>query len=169
MIKRLLFLAIIAGIITLGVREYVVEGIYVASGSMEPTLTVGTHLFLEKVTFKFKKPAYGDIVVFPSPVTMEKDLIKRVIGLPGDTIEIRSKAVYRNGSALDEPYVKHTRATEALEDDNLAPITIPADMAFVLGDNRDESNDSRDWKDEKTGEHHYFIALDSIKGKLIHL
>jgi signal peptidase I len=157
----------IAGIITLGVREYVIEGIYVASASMEPTLPVGTHLFLEKVTIKFKTPGYGDIVVFPSPVTKAHDLIKRIIGLPVDSIAIRNKAVYRNGTKLDEPYVKHTRPNEALEGDDLGPVTVPAGMAFVLGDNRDESGDSRDWKDSN-GEHHYFIAINSIKGKVIH-
>lgn len=167
--KRLLYLAAIAGVLSLAIRGYVVEGIYVASASMEPTLRVGTHLFLDKASLRFRGARFGEIVVFPSPVADKKDLIKRIIGLPGDTIEIRRKAVFRNETALQEPYVQYTRPNELLKGDNLGPLVVPAGMVFVLGDNRDESGDSRDWKDEATGEHRYFIPISSIKGRVIQL
>ena len=167
MFRRLIFLVALAGILTIGVREYIIEGIYVASGSMLPTLTVGTNYFLEKISIKYKNPGYGDIIVFPSPVLNEHGLIKRLIGLPGDIIEIKEKIVYRNGIKLYEPYVQHTRINEMLKGDNIGPLTVSEGMAFVMGDNRDESGDSRDWKDKDTGEHIYFIPLSSIQGKII--
>ena len=167
MIKRLLFLFFIAAFITVFFRTFVLEGIYVASASMEPTLPVGTNYFLEKVTLKFTKPKRGDIVVFPSPVEPGKDLIKRVIGTGGDTIEIRRKEVFLNGAKLEEDYVKHTRSTEMLVGDNLGPLEVPENMIFVMGDNRDESGDSRDWKDKGNEEHIYYIPVEKIKGKII--
>lgn len=169
MIKRLLFLTVVAGVLAIFFRAFVVEGIYVSSGSMEPTLPVGMHLFLDKVSVKVRAPRHGEIVVFPSPVARRRDLIKRVIGLPGDTITIRYKRVYRNDAMLPEPYVQYTRGNELLEGDNLGPLVVPAGMVFVLGDNRDESGDSRDWKDEATGEHRYFIQISSIKGRVLQL
>ena len=96
-------------------------------------------------------------------------MIKRVIGLPGEAIEIRGKKVFINGSALDEPYAAFKRKDEILVGDNLGPIKIPADSFFVMGDNRDESGDSRDWKDAATGEHIYFVSGKDIKGRLIQL
>lgn len=169
MIKRLLFLTAVAGVAAIALRAFVVEGIYVSSGSMEPTLPVGMHLFLDKVSVKMRVPRHGEIVVFPSPVARGRDLLKRIIGLPGDTIYIRKKRVYRNDELLAEPYVQYTRADELLEGDNLGPLVVPAGMVFVLGDNRDESGDSRDWKDAVTGEHHYFIPIGSIKGRVLQL
>lgn len=165
--KRLAFLAAIAVIAAVFVRLFVFEGIYVASGSMEPTLPVGTNLFLEKISYHFRPPRRGEVVVFPLPFKGEKDLIKRVIALPGETIEIRDKAVYINGNLIKEEYVKFTRKNEALEGDNIGPLKVPKKNIFVMGDNRDESNDSRDWKDPETGEHRYFIPVRSIKGRLI--
>jgi signal peptidase I len=167
MIKRLIFLFFIAAVLTVFLRTFVIEGIYVASASMEPTLPVGTNYFLEKVTIRFIKPRRGDIVVFPSPVEPGKDLIKRVIGTGGDTIEIKRKEVFLNGIKLEEEYVKHTRSAEMLVGDNLGPLEVPADMVFVMGDNRDESGDSRDWKDKGTDEHIYYIPVEKIKGKII--
>ncbi|MBN1823717.1 MAG: signal peptidase I [Endomicrobiales bacterium] len=156
----------IAAVFTVIVRTFVVEGIYVATASMEPTLAVNTDLFLDKVTYLFRKPRRGEIVVFPSPVS-EKDLIKRVIAIPGDNIAIRAKRVFLNGKRLDERYVKYSRATELLVGDNLGPIRVPDGMLFVMGDNRDESRDSRDWIDPETEEPMYFIAIERIKGKII--
>jgi signal peptidase I len=167
MIRRLVFLYFIAAVCTIFLRTFVVEGIYVASASMEPALPVNTHLFLETITLRFHKPSRGDIVVFRSPVDPGRDLIKRVIALPGDTIEIKEKVVYLNAAELKEDYVQHTRALELLEGDNMGPLTVPEDAVFVMGDNRDESGDSRDWKDGKTGERRYFVPIKSIKGKII--
>ncbi|MFH1369638.1 MAG: signal peptidase I [Elusimicrobiota bacterium] len=167
MIRRLLFLLAIGVAATLLLRTFVIEGIYVASTSMEPTLKMGSSFFLEKLTYMFREPKRNDFIVFPSPETENYDLIKRVIAVEGDTIEIRDKAVYINGVKLAENYVKHTRPREILVGDNLGPFEIPRGMLFVMGDNRDESEDSRDWKNPETGKHSYFIPVSAVKGKLI--
>jgi len=167
MSKRIWLLIAVGVILALFIRSFVLEGIYVASASMEPTLAVGSKFFLEKVTYYFREPAKGDIVVFPSPVKKDYDLIKRVIATAGDTLEIRDKTVFLNGQALSENYVKHTRSSELLVGDNLGPLQVPAGALFVMGDNRDESGDSRDWKDPATGDHIYFVAVGSVKGKIL--
>ena len=166
--KRLLFLVSIAAVAAVILRTFVIEGIYVASASMEPTLPSGTDYFLEKLTVHFSKPERGDIVVFPSPVEPGKDLIKRVIAKGGDRIEIKNKVVLLNGKQIEEKYVKHTRMKEILQGDNVNTMEVPEGEVFVMGDNRDESGDSRDWKDGKTGEHVYFVPVERIKGKIIH-
>lgn len=165
--KRLIYLILIAIIIGFFVRRYVIEMIYIASASMEPTLEIGTKLFVEKITYRFRTPTHNEIVVFPSPIDQNKELVKRVIGLPDDIIAIRNKIVYRNNKRLDEPYVKYTRKEETLLGDNVDSLKVPEGYIFVLGDNRDESNDSRDWKEPQTGEFIRFIAIDKIKGKIM--
>jgi signal peptidase I len=167
MLKRLLFLFAIAGVGALFVRTFVAEGVYVASASMAPTLPQGEHLFLEKVTYRLRPPRRGEVVVFPSPLQDGKDLIKRVIALPGETVEIRNKTVSVNGAVLSEKYAVFTRPDEILQGDNLGPLLVPAGAVFVLGDNRDESGDSRDWLDPVTGQHMYYVPIKSIKGKII--
>lgn len=102
----------------------------------------------------------GDIIVFMFPEDETKDFIKRVIGLPGDTVEIRNKSVFVNGSALNEPYVQYVDPAvlphQIQPRDNLGPLTVPADAYFVMGDNRDQSLDSRFWG---------YVKRDKIKGK----
>jgi signal peptidase I len=167
MIKRLVFLLLIAVAGTVLLRTFVVEGIYVASASMEPTLHVGTDFFLDKLTPHFTRIKRGDIVVFPSPVEPGKDLIKRVIGVGGDNLEIKNKEVFLQGVKLEESYVKYTRSSEILAGDNLGPLAVPDGTVFVMGDNRDESGDSRDWKNKETGQHIYFVPCDKVKGRII--
>jgi signal peptidase I len=93
----------------------------------------------------------GDIIVFKYPIEPERDFIKRVIGLPGDTIELKAKKVYVNGQPLDEPYVHFLTSSEGAEvtsinvRENYGPVTVPSDQYFVMGDNRDNSQDSRYW------------------------
>lgn len=104
-------------------------------------------------------PEHGDIVVFEYPRDPSKDYIKRVIGLPGDTIEIRNKVVYRNDKALEEPYVQFVRPVgQAGLGDNMPRITVPEGKYFMMGDNRDQSSDSRFWG---------FADRSSIKGKAL--
>jgi len=167
MVRRLIFLAVIAAVIALLLRIFVIEGIFVASASMEPTFAVGRQLFLEKIVLKFREPKRGEVIVFPSPVKKGKDLVKRVIALPGDTVEIKDKVVFLNGEKLNEMYVQFTRPYERLKGDNIKEITIPEGMVFVMGDNRDESNDSRDWIDPALDERIMFISINSIKGRVI--
>ncbi len=161
---RLLFLFGIALAVVLPLRLWVVEPIYIASASMEPTLPVGTHLFMDRLTLSFRDPRRGDIIVFRSPVGEDLDLVKRVIGVPGDVVELREKKVFVNGKEQDEPYVQHTRANENLSGDTMGPLTVPAGSLFVLGDNRDESKDSSVWRDPSTGRPVYFLNIDAVRG-----
>jgi signal peptidase I len=147
--SRFLRLALLAVVIFAFLHWFVFESISVASGSMEPTLPVGTHAVLDKVTLRFRPPRRGDIVSFRSPVGKAGEYLKRVIALPGDTVELRSKKVVLNGVEQTEPYVKHTRPDERLAGDTMGPVTMPKDCLFVLGDNRDESDDSSVWVDEE--------------------
>jgi signal peptidase I len=166
-LKRLFFIAgaTLAGVFL--VRTYLVEGIYIASASMEPAFPVGTHLFLNKRAYQFRSPKRGDVIVFPDPVDTDKDLVKRVIAVGGETVEIRKKQVTINGQPLEEPYALHLRGDTPLNGDNVGPIVVPEGGVFVLGDNRDFSGDSRDWKDFRTGQWIPFISIGSIKGRII--
>lgn len=161
-VLRLLRLFGIALAVVLPMRAWVAEPIYVASPSMEPTLRVGTMLILDKLTLHARDLRRGDILSFRSPVE-DRDLLKRVIGLPGETVELKAKAVYIDGKPLEEPYAVHSRPDEKLVGDTLGPIVVPEDGVFVLGDNRDESNDSTVWKD-KEGHPVYFLRFRHIQG-----
>ena len=163
--KRLLFLILLGCGGAYFARAYVVEGIIIASASMEPTLPVGIRYFLNKTAYRFSSPQRGDVVVFPSPVE-KKDLVKRIIGLPGDEIKIVEKDIFRNGEKIYERYVKHTRAADRLVGDNLEVGKVPPGHVFVMGDNRDESGDSRDWLD-KEGKHLFFVKIADLKGRLM--
>ena len=132
---------------------------------MEPTLPVDTHYLVNRWVYYVRSPKRGDIIVFKSPVDQEKGLIKRVIGIPGDHVEIRSKQIYLNGHYLSEPYTIHKRPDERLVGDNIAPPSVPPGRVFVLGDNRDESEDSSVWKDPRDGEHIYFVNEKDIEGR----
>lgn len=131
---------VLAGIIFLGVQSTVQHTVVITS-SMEPSLLVGQHLLINKMIFKFQKPQRGDIVVFTPPGNLKGDYIKRIIGLPGDSIEIKDGVVFihQNGESfpLFEPYIKEAARSPFKRD------KIPANEYFVLGDNRNNSSDSR--------------------------
>lgn len=169
MLKEYSEALIIAIILALIIRSFFIQAFKIPSGSMLETLQIGDHLLVSKILYgvkvpfthymlaEFSDPQHGDIIVFEFPEDTSKDFIKRVIGLPGDTIEIRDKAVYRNGEKLDEPYAQHTDSiTNSSRRDNMPPITVPEGKYFVMGDNRDESYDSRFWG---------FVDRNKIKGK----
>lgn len=119
---------------------FVVQGYRVYGSCMEPNLYTGDRLLGNKFIYRFDEPARGDVVVFKYPLDPSKVYIKRIVGLPGDTVEMRRGAVYLNGAEMDEQtYVK-----KAAHGD-FPPETVPPEHVFVLGDNRDESNDSRSW------------------------
>jgi signal peptidase I len=162
-VRRWLFLIVLGAAGAYAVRRFVVEGIYVASESMAPTLPVGRHILVNKMAYDFSSPRRGDIVMFDSPVDPGRGLVKRVIALPGDHIEIRKKQVLLNGVALDEPYVQHTRPNELLQGDDEPDVVVPKDTLFVMGDNRDVSGDSRDWKDAD-GHWAPFLPMDKVRG-----
>ena len=167
--KRFLYLVCLAVGITWVIRTFLFDTISVASGSMEPTLAVGNHYFVNRWVYYLHSPARGDIIVFKSPVDQETGFIKRVIAVAGDSIELREKHVILNGKALEEPYTIYKRAKELLDGDNLGPLQVPEGDVFALGDNRDESFDSTTWKDPKTKEHIYYLPLRNIKGRLIQI
>ena len=139
---------------------------YIASESMAPTLYLGQRLIMDKLAFKFRAPARGEIIVFSSPVGEDHESVKRVIAVPGDTVEIKNKEVRVNDKKLFEPYAQHTRPNEDLDGDNLGPLTVPIGGLFMLGDNRDNSGDSATWRDPATGQKIYFLPLSSVTGKI---
>lgn len=159
---RFLKLFAIAVAVVLPLRSWVAEPIYVASPSMEPTLKTGTLLILDKLTLRSRPPRRGEVLSFRSPVE-DISMVKRVIALPGETVEMREKVVFINGKQLEEPYVFHSRAGERLEGDTLAPLVVPPKSFFVLGDNRDESSDSSVWKDPE-GKPLRFLRLSLVQG-----
>ena len=120
---------VIALIIALVVRTFIVQAFRIPSGSMIPTLLVGDHILVNKFIYHFKDPQHGDVVVFKFPLDPKKDYIKRIIGIPGDRIEIRDKVVYRNGKPLKEPYAIHednrTLPAAFQPRDNFGPVVVP--------------------------------------------
>lgn len=141
-------------LLAFGIRTYVAEARYIPSGSMEPTLQINDRLIIEKLSYDFEPPQRGDIVVFHPPEQLnQKDaFIKRVIGLPGDTVEVKDGRVYVNGEALSESYIA------APPDYLLGPTEVPADAYLVLGDNRNRSFDSHYWG---------FVPKDHILGRAV--
>ena len=163
---------LIALLLALFIRTFVVQAFKIPSGSMLDTLLIGDHILVNKfiygVKYPFngntwipvKKPGRRDIVVFKYPVNPSQDYIKRVIGVEGDTIQIKDKKVYVNGEAQDEDYAifldNKILPANVQGRDNMGPITVPEHSLFVMGDNRDNSYDSRFWK---------FVDLKAVKGK----
>jgi len=129
------------------IRTYHVQAFKIPSGAMLPTLQIGDRLLVDKSAYKTHEPRRGDLIVFQYPRDPSKNFIMRVGGVAGDTIEIRHKVVYRNGSKVDEPQVTFAYGGQEIPGprDNLGPLTIPEHKLFVLGDNRDQSHDSRFW------------------------
>jgi signal peptidase I len=163
--RRLLFLLFVGAGSAYLVREYAMERIVIMSASMEPTLPVGGKVWVNKFVYRAHKPRRGEIVMFPSPVDPQKGLVKRVIAVEGDEVELKQKSVVLNGQVLKEPYAAHRHPDAIYADDTLAVGRVPRGHVFVLGDNRDESKDSRDWKDGK-GQPLFFIANADLTGRV---
>jgi signal peptidase I len=130
-----------AVLISMLLRTYVVEARWIPSESMVPTFQVGDRLLVEKISLKTGSFHRGDIVVFDAPQTsgMTEAMIKRIVGLPGDILRIQNGVLYVNGTPLDEPYVVEKAKY------NFGPFTVPENDLFVMGDNRNNSFDSRYW------------------------
>ncbi len=136
------------------IKEFIIYNVEVPTGSMEETIMIGDRVVTSRVSYITGDPKRGDIVVFPFPDDEELDYIKRIIGLPGETIEGKDGLVYINGEPLMEPYV-----AEALDSD-FGPYIVPENSYFMMGDNRNNSQDSRFWENK-------FLARNKIEGKAI--
>ena len=148
---------IVALVIAMVIRTFIVQPFSIPSGSMLNTLLPGDCVLVSKFSYGIKipftndylveldAPQRGDVVVFEYPLDPSKDYIKRVIGLPGDIVAVHNKQLYVNGSRIDEPYAIHIHPDEQLPQDNFGPVTVPEGEYFMLGDNRDDSADSRVW------------------------
>jgi signal peptidase I len=176
---------VIAVVLALAIRNFVVQAFKIPSGSMEHTLEIGDHIlvnkfmygisnqiqiplipditYTEKKFLQITKPERGDVVVFMYPVDESKDFIKRIIAVEGDTVEIRQKKVYLNGSPVDDPHAQFADSAiyngpdaAARQRDNFGPKTVPPGHIFVMGDNRDRSLDSRFWG---------FVDINKVRGK----
>lgn len=142
----------VALVLTLVIRHFVVESFVVRGSSMEPTLHDGQRLLVSKFSYRFGSPRPGDIIVFRSPLNPGDDLIKRVIALEGDTVEVDRGQVRVNGRLKEEPYIANHDISI------LPPRRVPADRVFVLGDNRPNSEDSRFFGS---------VPVNMIKGKAL--
>lgn len=141
---------LIAVILTLVLRTYVVEARQIPSESMEPTLKISDIICIDKLFFRISKLERGDIIVFWPPVETEFPYVKRLVGLPGETIEIREGKVLIDGCEIDEPYAQAWWG-------NYGPVVIPEGALFFMGDNRGSSADSREWG---------FAEADRVIGKV---
>jgi signal peptidase I len=172
---------VVAVILALFIRTFVVQAFKIPTGSMEPNLLIGDHLLVNKVVYSPSGSALEDrllakkaiqrfdVVVFKFPEDPTRDFIKRVIALPGETVEIKGKTVYVDGNPLVEPHAhflepivetghpEYSMRMEPVRDD-YGPVTVPPGQLFVLGDNRDNSRDSRFWD---------FLPRDQVKGRAL--
>ena len=156
-LKDTVQVVVFALILTFILRSYVFETRTIPSGSMLPTLQLGDKLFVDKIYFKFKDYQRFEILTFIPPpnaqaegVKLGSPWIKRLIGLPGDTIQVMDGKVFLNDKPLDEPYINQKPTY------TYGPVTVPNGMVFMMGDNRNNSNDSHFWS---------FLPMENIKGR----
>jgi len=126
---------------------FIIINSVVPSGSMESTIMTGSRMFGFRLAYLFNEPEQGDVIIFRYPVNEKQVFVKRVIGTPGDTVEIIGGVTYVNGEKLEEPYLNE----EPYKLD-FGPYEVPEDCFFVMGDNRNHSNDSRYWERKETDE-----------------
>lgn len=162
----------IALLLALFIRTFVVQAFKIPSGSMIPTLLIGDHILVNKFSYGIRnpltgnlwlaiaEPQRGDVVVFKFPQNPDQDFIKRVVGLPGDTVQGINKKIYVNGKELADAQAVHldpqTIPGSIQPRDTFGPVTVPSNALFVMGDNRDNSHDSRFWN---------FVDFRAVKGK----
>jgi signal peptidase I len=158
---------VITAIIALFATTFVVQAFKIPTGSMESNLLIGDHLLVNKFVyglssgfwaklFPYKEPKRGDVIVFKYPNSPEVAYVKRLIGMPGDKIEMTGRTMYINGQALKEDYTQFIDPGSI--NDHFGPVEVPKDKYFAMGDNRDNSQDSRYWG---------FVPRDYILGKAL--
>jgi signal peptidase I len=148
-LREILITIVIALLIFLAARA-TIQTYVVVMTSMEPNFHEGQRLVVNKVVYTFDEPERGDVVIFKAPDRQQEDFIKRIIAIPGDTVEVKNGAVYLNGIELDEPYI------ESPPSYTMAKLEVPVNNYFVLGDNRNHSNDSH---------HGWLLPRENIIGK----
>ncbi len=164
---------VLALVLALFIRTFIIQAFKIPSPSMEDTLLVGDHILVNKFLYGFtvpfkdskiltlREPRRGDVIVFKYPKNRKLDFIKRCIAVGGETVQIKNKELFINGEAVSFEQAKFTdndRASFLNGRDNFGPVTVPEGMVFVMGDNRDNSNDSRFWG---------FVDLAYVKGKAV--
>ena len=170
---------VVAVILALFIRTFVVQAFKIPTGSMEENLLIGDHLLVNKFVFGQTASGLeqsllpittierGDVIVFKFPVEPERDFIKRVIGLPGETVEVRDRKIFINGTPIDDPHAHYLLPASSPDyhevtsfdvRERYGPVTVPANHYFMMGDNRDNSQDSRYWG---------FLPRDLVKGKAL--
>ena len=164
-------------ILALIIRTFAVQAFKIPSGSMIPTLLIGDHLLVNKIVYGtpvdipftnvtvfhmpgLRLPQKGEIIVFKYPEDTKRDFIKRVIAVEGDTIQMIDKKIYVNGKPAEEPFTQHTDTSARLGQleprDNFGPYLVPKNKLFMMGDNRDQSYDSRFWG---------YVDIKQVRGK----
>mgnify|MGYP005838228329 CR=1 FL=1 len=138
-LRELLEVVVISVGIAAFLITFVIQAFYIPSRSMEPTLEPGDRILVNKFIYRFQEPKHEDVIVFKFPLDPRRDFIKRVIAVENDKIEIRDGIVYVNDKKIDEPYIKESFPG------NYGPYEVPAKHLFMLGDNRNNSEDSRFW------------------------
>ncbi len=174
LIREYIEAILIALLLALFIRAYIIQAFKIPSGSMIPTLLVGNHILVTKFIYGtnvpfsdkhflvLKRPEKGDIIVFKYPEDPKKDFIKRVIATEGDLLESKDKVIYVNGKTVMEPFTYHSdrnirpRGNDVR--DNFGPLVVPPNKIFAMGDNRDQSYDSRYWG---------FVDAKDVKGKAL--
>jgi signal peptidase I len=145
---------VVQPVISSAIKKNVVRAYKIPASSMEPTLLVGDYFLVDMKIYKSEKPKRGDIVIFEFPKDPSKDFIKRVIATEGEKIEIIRNKIYINDQLIDDPWSHFTMPRSSIED--YGPVRVPEGSLFVMGDNRDNSQDSRFWG---------FVKVNKVKGK----
>ncbi|MGB9661982.1 MAG: signal peptidase I [Moorellaceae bacterium] len=139
-LTELLQALLMAGILAFIIRAFLITPFYIPSRSMEPTLYPGDRILVNRLAYRFGEPQRGDVVVFRYPLEPDRDYIKRVIAVGGDTVEARDNKIYVNGEPLLETYLP-----PGVVYSNFGPLKVPPNTYFMMGDNRNISADSRVW------------------------
>lgn len=160
--KDIIVIFVCALLLSLFIKGFLIDNRLIPTSSMVPTVPVNSRILVNRLVYDFSEPQFQDIVVFePTESTKQEvgrgdDMLKRVIGLPGDIIVIVDGQLYRNGQAVDEPYISEPMDYE------FGPVEVPEGCVFLLGDNRNYSFDAHLWSDP-------FVPIDNVKGKAFFL
>ena len=173
---------LIALLLALFIRTFFVQAFKIPSGSMEETLLIGDHILVSKFAYGThipneipflniklfddiilfpKPPERGDVIVFKYPKDEKRDFIKRVIGIPGDLLEVRHQKVFINGKSYEDRHARHTESpsdSSLVPRDDFGPVLVPDNHLFMMGDNRENSQDSRYWG---------FLDINKVRGKAL--